>query len=142
MGYYMRFIVEDDQPLSLVDLDAALKAADPDYSIRDGELHYSNGLYAEIEINTRGEELCDAELQELQEVVEDADVGQQQRVIEALRVARHIVALRVLSQGRDSESTLEKFDPLWEWLFTYRRGLLQADGEGFYDSDGLVLETG
>jgi hypothetical protein len=35
---------------------------------------------------------------------------------------------------------LKAIDPLWRWLHANRRGLLQADGEGYYDAKGLVLE--
>ncbi|MDC0935462.1 hypothetical protein OAS39_04175 [Pirellulales bacterium] len=141
MGYYMRFIVEDDTPLTLEVVDSALKTYDAQYAIRDGGLYFEEDIYGEIEINKHGEELCNAELQELREFVEDAAVGQQDRVLENLREAKCMVVLRVLSQGRDTDSTLKVLDPLWEWLFTYRRGLLQADGEGYYDVDGLILNV-
>lgn len=62
-----------------------------------------------------------------------------ERVLEVLTRVREMIAVQVLFGGRDIESTLTRLDPLWEWLFAHRRGLLQADGEGFYDATGLVL---
>lgn len=141
MGYYMRYIVTDDRPLSIADLDAALKATDSAYEIKDGGLYHGADLYGEIEINLRGEELGDEELGELEEFAEDSDGEQKQRVLAALRNAKSIVAVRVLWQGRDPEPTLEKPDPLWEWLFSNRQGLMQADGEGYYDASALIFEV-
>jgi hypothetical protein len=47
----------------------------------------------------------------------------------------------VLHQGRSNEETLGLLAPLWDWLTTSRRGLVQADGEGFYDQGELILEA-
>ncbi len=58
-----------------------------------------------------------------------------------LQEAQATVAVRVLSQGRETGATLEKIDPLWDWLFDEYRGLLQADGEGYYDANGQILAT-
>ena len=41
----------------------------------------------------------------------------------------------------DAEETLDALGPLWSWLQENRRGMLQADGEGYYDVNGLVLEV-
>ena len=43
-------------------------------------------------------------------------------------------------EGTDSEATFALFDALWDWLFANRRGILQADSEGFYNADGLLVE--
>lgn len=141
MGYYMRYIVTDDQPLLLSDIESGLKSVDPDYAITDDELHHGSELYGEIEINPRGGELCDEELGELEEFAKDSEGENKQRVIDALRGAKAILALRVLWQGRDPEPSLEKLDPLWEWLLSNRQGLMQADDEGYYDATGLILEV-
>src|SRR5205823_6245487 len=114
---------------------------DSSYAVGDGELLYASELYAEIEINRRGEELCDAELVELQERIEGSHGPHTNRVLAALGAVTAMVAVRVLWQGRDAEATLEKIDPLWKWLFANRRGLMQADGEGYYESTGLILSV-
>ncbi|HET9079553.1 MAG TPA: hypothetical protein VFO01_03430 [Trebonia sp.] len=53
-----------------------------------------------------------------------------------------ILAALVLRQGRTAEETLDQLGPLWGWLTASRHGLVHADGEGFYDQDELILETG
>jgi hypothetical protein len=149
MGYYMRFFDTSAQPLNLRDVDSALRGIDPEYRVEiipetdalQGELHYTDGLYGEIEINQPGDGLFDVEIEEQLESLEDAEGGDPALVVESLRVANRSIVVRVLSQGRESNDTLLRLDPLWAWLFNSRLGLLQADGEGFYDSQGMVLET-
>ena len=139
MGYYMRYIDSDATPITLDELGPALSTIDAAYGIINGELFHSGDLYGEIEINRRGTELCDEELDELQDFAEDADGEHKQRVMDALTNATSIIAVRVLWQGREPEPTLEKLDPLWNWLLSNRKGLMQADDEGYYDSSGLIL---
>jgi hypothetical protein len=149
MGYYMRFFDTSPEALSLRDVDLALRELDPAYCVEivpetnalQGELHYADGLYGEIEINQRDDGLFDAEIEEQLESVEEAGEGDRVLVSETLRAANRSVVVRVLSQGRESDDTLVRIDPLWAWLFNSRSGLLQADGEGFYDSQGVVLEV-
>ena len=141
MGYCMRYIVTDDQPLSLDDVEGALKSVDPAYAITDGELYNGADLSGEIEINVRGDEICDEKLVELEEFAEDAEGESSQQVMVSLRNAKAVLAVRVLWQGRDAEPTLEKLDPAWDWLLSDRQGLMQADGEGYYDASGLILEV-
>lgn len=148
MGYYMRFFDTSTQTLNLCDVNSALRQIDPAYRVEivpetdalQGELHYGDGLYGEIEINQPGDGLFDEEIQEQLESLEDTVDGDPTPVSETLRAARRSIVVRVLSQGRDSQDTLVRIDPLWLWLFESRSGLLQADGEGFYNSQGLVLE--
>jgi hypothetical protein len=40
-----------------------------------------------------------------------------------------------------AEQTLSLLDPLWHWLQEHHRGLVQADGEGFYEHQRLILAT-
>lgn len=149
MGYYMRFFDTTDQPLPLATLDAALKQFDSAYRIQinakatrpQGTLHHGDALYGEIEINQPGDGLFDEELQEHLEALADADEDERTEVEQTLRTARRSIVVRVLWQGRDVEPTLVRIDPLWEWLFENRTGLLQADGEGYYDEDGLILSV-
>jgi len=141
MGYYLRFIVTDPPPLSVAHLDAALRSVDPAYTIDGYDLRHGDGLYGEIEVNPRGTGLCDEELGELADFIEDAGEGDRARVLAVLKQATAIVAVRVLWQGREAAETLTRLDPLWGWLFDHRAGLLQADGEGYYDEDGRVLDV-
>lgn len=148
MGYYMRFIITDDKEVSLSKLESALKQIDPAYLIdrdeefdSEGLLKWADEVYGQIEVNRPGDGLFDAEIEELKEFVEDSEGVKQSEVLNVLGQAKAIVAIRVLDQGRDSEATLMKIDPLWQWLFENREGLLQAGGEGYYDASGLILQV-
>ena len=55
-------------------------------------------------------------------------------------ISTRTVALRVLYQGRESEQTLTKIDPLLVWLMMHREGMLHVDGEGFYEGEELIFE--
>ncbi len=86
--------------------------------------------------------LFDEEIEELREFLEDAEGVRKPEVMQTLNDAKVIVALQVLQQGRATdEETLERIDSLWEWLFANYKGLMQADAEGYYDAQGLVLEV-
>ena len=94
----------------------------------------------EIEINQPGEGLFEDEIKEMLEFLQEADGKKRERVEKVLKSAKRIISVRVLGQGRDSGETLAGIEPLWKWLFLTRDGLLQADGEGYYDENDLVLE--
>ena len=146
MGYYMRFIVTDERDLSLSVFESALKQVDSAYLIERDEESDSQGLlkcgddvYGQIELNRPGDGLFDGEIEELKGFVDNNEGAKQSEVLNVLGQAKAIVAIRVLDQGRESEDTLMKIDPLWRWLFANRQGLLQAGGEGYYDASGLIL---
>ncbi|MCI0486936.1 MAG: hypothetical protein L0229_10085 [Blastocatellia bacterium] len=148
MGYYIRFISNDERDLSLDILESALKQADDAYSIeRDedadnyGLLKHNNDLYGEVDVSYLDDPLSDEEIEELLEDAEEAQGEKKADVLSVLNNANAIVAVRVLWQGRETEAMLEKIDPLWQWLLANRTGLLQVDGEGYYDRAGLILEV-
>ena len=148
LGYYMRFIAADEQDVSLGVLAAALKERDAAYLIErdeasdnEGLLTYKGDVYGEIEVNRAGDGIFDEEIAELREFVDEVEGGNKSEVLGILDRAKAIVAVRVLWQGRESDETLEKIDPLWQWLLAHRKGLMQADGEGYYDATGLRLEV-
>jgi hypothetical protein len=128
-------------------LESILRSLDPQYSIANaqelpresGDLVYGNEVYGQIEINRSGDSLFEDELEELKEFVSEAH-GKKKAVLKTLNNARTTVAVQVLWQDRDVEQTSSKIDPLWRWLFSARKGLLQVDGEGYYDSSGMILE--
>jgi hypothetical protein len=104
------------------------------------DLYLRDGLSAEIEINEPGSGLFEDEIAEMLEFLKDAKGKSRKRVEKVLKDARRIISVRVLGQDREAEDTLAGVDPLWKWLFSTRRGLLQADGEGYYDADDLIVE--
>jgi len=145
MGYYMRFFQTDDSDLNLSGIEAGLRQIDPAYAIeRDapdsitGLLKYRDDLYGEIELNRRGEGLADEEIEEFRERVAAEGDGSTEQVLQTLDECRCIVALRLLFRGFDN---LDRIAPLWDLLFQNCEGLMQADSEGFYDSEGLILSV-
>jgi len=140
MSNYMRFIVTDGE-LRLEEIAQALKALDGDYDLRlhgdqrhhSGDLYHGDRLGGEIEVNRPGDDLFEDEIGELMALLEDVDDEARDGVMATLQSATGMVAFRVLEQDGRS------LDLLWQWLHEHREGLLQADGEGYYDRDGLVL---
>ena len=145
MGYYMRFVSRDATPVTTTQLRDALLAADPGYDVQIDDVaatvSHTGARIAHVEINVPGDGLFDEERDELADFVADveAEAPAKARVLEALRNARTIVAAQVLFGTGDTETTLARLDPLWRWLLSNREGLLQADGERYYDAGGIVL---
>src|SRR5690349_7235115 len=134
MGYYMRYLIAEDTGISLSQIEQRLKQVDPSYSITDdGALRFGDDLYGAVSLTFPDDSLFGEELEELKEEVEEATGKNKKKVIEVLDGAKAIVAVQVLYQGREIEETMEKLDPLWEWLFNNYKGLLQADEEGYYE---------
>jgi hypothetical protein len=148
MGYYMRYITTDKQEITIALLESVLKQIDPQYSIanaqttssQSGDLMYGNEIYGQIEINSAGDNLFEEELEELKELLEDSKGKGKKIVSQTLSNAKTTVAIQVLWQERETEATLSKIDPIWKWLFANRKGLLQPDGEGYYDGTKLILK--
>ncbi|RQV95130.1 MAG: hypothetical protein EH224_08365 [Calditrichaeota bacterium] len=147
MGYYLRYISDDDRDININLLENALRAIDQRYIITKenptsnvGDLVYGDELFGIIEVNTIGEDIFEEEIEELKENINDINSKNTVTVRQTLTNARTIIAIQVLFQGRSIEQTLCKIDPLWNWLFGNRKGLLQVDGEGYYEKSGLILE--
>ena len=141
VGYYMRFFVEGDRVSSKNALTDVFTRAGAEYQLVDGVLSRGAAQFASIEINRRGDELFQEEIDEFREFLEDADEGPAKvRVLQCLDSAMGTVAVHVLFGNRDTEGTLDARTPLWETLFSRYDGLLQADGEGFYEGDNLILK--
>lgn len=145
MPYRMRFLVTDTRLVSLDDLAAALQRIDRKYSLHrdgpEGTLEYSGTPVAALELDDAGDDVFGDELSELKEAAGEVDGKERLKVLEALETTRQIVAVQVLFGEGETEEVLSRLDPLWAWLFRERGGLLQADGEGYYDAEGLILEV-
>jgi hypothetical protein len=140
----MRYVVVDERPITLDDVRRAFAAEEEDYAVEGAGVEVHVGLdgrsIAQVAINIPGDGSFDDERAELIESAAAGEGAGKATVLETLRGARTIVAVQVLLGQGDSEETLEALAPLWSWLQDNRRGLLQADGEGYYDADGLILE--
>ena len=140
----MRYIVADERPVTLKDVQTALSQAGGEYEI-DGEeteatLSHRGHRVGHLTLNAPGDGLFDAERDELVEFAAAGDGPGKTRVLETLRAAHGIVAVQVLFGDGDADRTLSAIDPLWRWLHANRHGLLQADAEGYYDAQELILE--
>ena len=142
MSYYMRYISTDALQITLEILHKELQAVDQRYSVdASGDLKFGDDVYGAVEINFPDEEVFDEEIQELKEFVEDVRGWKKREVIKTLNAAKATVAVQVLSGGRETNDALEKLSPLWDWLLSNRKGLLQADDEGYYNKSGLILKV-
>jgi hypothetical protein len=143
LGYYMRYIVADERPVTVAQLQSALSEASADYKFDGDEIEatiiFRGHRVGHLTLNVPGDGLFDAERAELITFAEDGTGSAKQRVIDTLHAARGIVAVQVLFGDGDTERTLASLDPLWHWLHANRTGLLQADGEGYYQQQGLIL---
>jgi hypothetical protein len=146
MGYYMRYIMADNRVINLATLVDALKALDSAYAFHPdqvpdmGDLFYSGQKIAQMEINHPGEEIFEDDIAEFGDMLGTADDPLAQIVLNTLKNANLLLAVEAFwAEGR-AEDTLTHLDPLWDWLFANRHGILQADGEGFYDASGLIVE--
>jgi hypothetical protein len=142
----MRYFALDAAPLTLANMEAELKAADPAYAIRLdlwdtlGDLFYGETRLAQIEINHADDDIFQDDVAEFLDTVGDDPSPEAARVRDTLQNAAAIIALECFWEGTDSEATLARLDPLVDWLFAHAPGLFQADGEGFYDANSLILE--
>ena len=147
MGYYMRFISTSAPSLTIDSISKGLQAIDQSYSVskvaddeQAGTLQYNGSVYGELEVCHLDPEEPDEEIEELMEDVESAGGEAFELVLQVLQDATVVLAVQVLWQGREADETLEKLEPLWNWLFENFPGYLQADDEGYYDADRLVLD--
>lgn len=146
MGYFMRYISTDARPVTFGTVGEVLTAIDPLYTLRPTDLDdlvevlYDEQLYGQVEIDAPEDELFEDDISAFTDMLGEPTSAEERLVAAALENAKQIVAVEMFWEGTDSEATFSKFDPLWAWLFANRSGILQADTEGFYNADGLLVE--
>src|SRR5262245_3544957 len=119
MGYYMRFFDTSEKPLTIGDIEGALRGVDPAYrlevpegaKIPQADLYLRDGLYAEIEINEPGDGLFKDEIAEMLEFLKDAEGKARKRVEKVLKGARPAGSVRGRGQDREAERTLAGIGP-------------------------------
>ena len=143
MSYFMRFILTDGTPPTLEIIAEALRAVDTSFTVtqfsddsESGDLYYGDDLYAEIEINLRGDPLCDEDIEDFVEELNKHDDPKSEIALNVLQRATGMVVLHVLRAGHENHLALNQ---LWDWLFATRAGLLQVDEEGFFDHDQQIV---
>jgi len=156
VGYYIRYIFDTEQRPKLPELRSLLAQVDAGYAIeavrrtpeQDAEAP-AGSIWADIKLG--GEHIGALELrdvedpgsdEELQSLLEELeDLGDEaEDATSALWNATGILSVQVLWKGEDYGESLRKLNPLWQQLLGHYGGVLQADGEGYYDADGQFLE--
>lgn len=144
MTYFMRFVYASGDPLTLDHVEKALQAEDSSYAIitdsadpqQSGDLMRGEDIYGEIELNASRDVVFREDIQELIDQLDGSEEIAVPAVRRHLEQATGMVVLRVSEEGHFHA---ERLDVLWDWLFDTRGGLLQVDGEGYYDVDRLIL---
>ena len=151
MGYYMRYLFEGEPEVRLDALEAAIKEIDEGYAFvdwendgRSAEIRYKDEVYGAFDLEYIKGDGADDETQEMIEEVE-AVTGwfikkPKERVLTFLQQVKVRLVVRVLWGGREGNETLDRLDPIWEWLMANYKGLLQADDEGFYEGRKMILK--
>jgi hypothetical protein len=137
MSYYLRAFCAaparlPDEVAELLGLPAAPPGAD------QAEIHYKDGrspLLAEVWRGHEAREEVDAFLEMLEDLAESAA---KRRVADHLQRTRDVVALRL--PGDIDDDGYEVAGSYFAYLVDRCEGLIQADGEGFYDGEELILK--
>lgn len=148
MGYYMRFIASDQGDVSFDQIETMLVSVDVHYTLQRSQFEfeqvadvfYGGVVIGQIEINRVDEEIFEDDVSAFRDMIGEPASNEEHSVLAILDRARFMVVVEALWKGTDAENILTKFDPLWAWLFENRIGVLQADNEGFYDANGLLVE--
>jgi hypothetical protein len=144
MSYHLRFLITDAGELDLKDLNTSLRAVNRKYRLEiedgSGTLRLGNDVIGEVRVTTPVDDSFEDELAALEEAASEGSGAGEARVADALATVQIIFAVEVPGKVHGREA-LESLDPVWEWLFGNREGLLQADNEGYYDEGGLIFEV-
>jgi hypothetical protein len=117
---YHRYVVTDDRPVTLAEMECALQEVDPTFAI-DGEiLGLGEKEYGLIDITFPGDPICDGDLELLARLARtkrNRDI-----ILACLWDAKCLVTVTPLSE---EGSVLQ---PLWDWLLANRAGVLAFEG--------------
>ena len=144
----LRLFVTDELPLTLSLLATNLQQVNPAYAIDDistrlveaGLFKVDTEVLGQLEIKRYGKRNFDNDLAEFAEVMQTTKRSNSQPVIDVLENTKVIVMLTLPPGSRENAAIQEKVEPLWEWLFANRTGLLHIDDEGFYRGMELIFQ--
>src|SRR5262245_34910330 len=135
----MRFFDTHKKPLTLANLRAGLRRVDRGFGIDSGQLTYDGEDFAQVEISKPGDGMFDEELAGFRDAVAALSgkkvATAKAKVLKTLDATKRTIVVRV----GDHDLALDLLDSVWDWLFEHRSGLLQADREGFYEGEVLIL---
>jgi hypothetical protein len=141
----MRFVLTDGDAPTLEAIEGMLKQRKPQYSIvREpgatvGDLFYRDEVYGEIGATSSTDETTAQYLVYLAELLPNAEEGDQAAVEVVLKKATGVVHFEFPTEEEPSAMAQDIIDPLWQWLYANRSGLLQVDDIGYFDKNGRVL---
>ncbi len=157
MGYYVRaFCLADAPPpigpvLDFARERGAIVSLDPEVSepARDdpswrqvGILYKTGRLPILLEVNRRAgedEDLVSEEIDEFLEFVEDTPRNRhRKRVEEHLKATKFVVAAQLATNDIDDDG-YNALGNVLSYFVAHCGGLIQADGEGFYDGDKVIV---
>ena len=110
-----------------------LKKIDSKYAFESGEYFiYDNELYGQVEINRAGHSFFADDINRFKHyVAEHSHQPNAEKVLSMLEAATAEFFAKVIWEDRQDTETLAIYEPLWEWFFANREGLLYVDGNGF-----------
>jgi len=153
MGYYVRAFCKSVSVPTLAEVEASLRRTlayvrfdtdEPRNSAhwRNAEFFYDEAkspIVVEVNVDEGPESLLQAERQEfIEELAELDESDATSRVVEHLRETKYIVSCQLLSDIDDNG--YEANGQLLDYFVTNGEGLVQADGEGFYEGTELAVE--
>jgi len=153
MGYYVRAFCKSESVPTLAKLEEFLRrtlpfvrfdAEEPRDSVlwRNAEFYYDESkgpIVVEVNIDDGPESLLRAERQEFLDELKELDESDAtERVVGHLEGVKYIVSCQLLSDI--DESGYEANGQLLDFFVANHEGLIQADGEGFYEGTDLSVE--
>lgn len=145
MGFYFRYLTRPKDKITIAIIEDALKQAHNQYQLHPSQINnyadllYEDKLIAHIEINHSDEDIFQDDIDELSDTIGTPQNTTEQSILSQIRATTTLVVVETIWEDTQREAALDKLDPLWNWLFQHYPGILQADGEGFYNADGLVI---
>ena len=153
MGDFIRYLFTAEPDLTLASVESGFQAVDAAFSIfvdaaadNTGDLIYGGEIYGEIEINRRGDQVFNEDIEDLREQIvaigmdsiDDLDSDDEGFAVveQALLSAAGMIALQLSEVGHEH---YQRIDLFWDWLFERYPGVLQIDEEGYYSQDEQIL---
>ena len=99
-------------------------------------------FYAELNRNTGADSLCAQEASEFAEMVGEVKKAPRTRarILQHLQDTKYIVACRIDDPAGFSDAGWHAIDVLLAYFIVHSNGMIQADGQGFYEKGEIALE--